>query len=395
MNTSKTIIDSFYFKKFAKSGKDPYFRIGKLNVGGDYPCFITAEIGINFNGNKKVAFRMIDAAANAGCNAVKFQLFRYERMYAKNAGSLVTAEGKKVPISKIIKNSELSFDWLKDLKQYSSNKGVEFFASVCDETSADILETVDPCAYKIASYEITHIPLIKHVGKKGKPIILSIGGAEIGEVAEAIKAIKITGNSQIVLMHCIAQYNAPLSKLNLNVLKTLKLQFPEVVIGYSDHSSDPVSAPEAAIALGAKMIEKHITLDRKSEGPDHSFALEPFELKQMVNTIRLTEELVVKGREVAVDSRVLGLSKVEASSNEEYIRQFAYRMIYVTTPIKKSQPLTRNNTAILRPGENYKKIPKNGIIPKYYDFLMQRRICANKNLKVGIAISWEDVLNIA
>lgn len=372
------------------------FKIGKQRVGGNYPCFIIAEIGINYNGNKETSLKMIDVAADAGCNAVKFQIFRLETMYAKNAGRLITADGKKVVINKLIKDSQLPFDWLKDLKDYSLNRRMEFFASVCDELSADALETVDPSAYKIPSYEITHIPLIKHVAKKGKPVIFSIGGAQIDEVAEAVKTITETGNKQLVIMHCVAHYGTPLNTLNLNVIKTLKLQFPEAVIGYSDHSSDPVIAPVAAVALGAKVLEKHITLDRKAEGPDHSFALEPHELKKMVDAIRQAEKLMSKGRKVEINSAVLGSSKIETSPIEEYIRKFAFRMIYVTSPIKKGKPITRSNTALLRSGENFKKLPENGIPPRYYDFLLQRnrKICVNNNLTIGQAISWEDILRI-
>lgn len=372
------------------------FKIGKQRIGGNYPCFIIAEIGINYNGNKETSLKMIDVAADAGCNAVKFQIFRLETMYAKNAGRLITADGKKVMINKLIKDSQLPFDWLKDLKDYSLNRRMEFFASVCDELSADALETVDPSAYKIPSYEITHIPLIKHVAKKGKPVIFSIGGAEIGEVAETVKAIKETGNNQIVLMHCIAHYGVPLEMLNLNVLKTLQLQFPEVIVGYSDHSSDPVSAPVAAVALGAKVIEKHITLDRKAPGPDHSFALEPQELKKMVDAIRQTEKLVSKGEQIVVDSAILGSAKIETSANEEYIRKFAYRMIYTTLPIRKGKPITKRNIAVLRSGDNYKKLSPKAIAPKYYDLLIQRgrKICVNRDLLPGQAITWEDVFRI-
>ncbi len=370
------------------------FKIGKKTIGGSSPCFIVAEIGINYDGEREKALKMIDAAVDAGCDAVKFQVFRSERMYAKDAGSLIVATGDSVDIHDLIKQMELPYEWLSELKTYTEKAGLEFFSSVCDEVSADVLEEVGVETYKIASYEITHLPLIQHIAKKGKSIIMSCGGATIMEVEEAIQAAVGTGLTKIVLMHCIAQYNAPLETLNLEVIKTLKLQYPEIIIGYSDHSSDPVIAPVAAVALGAQMIEKHITLDRKSPGPDHSFALEPDELKEMVKEIRATEKKLAQGKKITLDARVLGSSKCQTLENEVYVRKFAYRLLYATQKIPAGTAFSVKNIAVLRSGESYKKYYETGLHPRYYHLLTdpKKKYKSTKSISVGEAITWDDVL---
>lgn len=370
------------------------FSIGKKKVGGDNPCFIVAEIGINFDGDRQKALRMIDAAAAAGCDAAKFQVFRSERMYAKDAGSLIVATGESVDIHTLIKQMELPYEWLTELKQYTQAAGLEFFSSVCDEVSADILEKTEVETYKIASYEITHLPLLEHIAKKRKSIIMSCGGATMMEVEEAVQTVKAAGLDKVVLMHCIAQYNAPLDTLNLNVIKTLKLQYPELIIGYSDHSSDPVIAPVAAVALGAQMIEKHITLDRSTPGPDHSFALEPHELKKMVQAIRKTEEKLAAKKAIKLDSTVLGSSKCQTFENEVYVRKFAYRLLYAIKPISPGEALTTTNIAVLRSGESYKKYYDVGLHPRYYHLLTnsEKQYQATRALAVGQALTWDDIL---
>lgn len=370
------------------------FKIGKHAIGQNQPCFIVAEIGINFDGEREKALRMIDAAVDAGCDAVKFQVFRAERMYAKDAGSLIVATGETVDIRDLIKQMELPYDWLKELKSYAEKKGVEFFTSVCDELSADVLEKANVSAYKIASYEITHLPLIEHVAKKGKPLIMSCGGATIAEVEEAIVTAKNAGLTKIVLMHCIAKYDAPLNTLNLNVIRTLKLQYPEIIIGYSDHSSDAVIAPAAAVALGAKMIEKHITLDRSTPGPDHSFALEPHELKAMVKEIRKTEKKLQDKRSISVKTEVLGTTKCDTFPNEEYVRKFAYRLLYATRRIKAGERITKDAIAVLRSGESYKKYYSTGLHPRYYKLLTgTKKYVATRPINIGQAITWSDILS--
>ncbi len=203
--------------------------IGKTKVGGNNPCFIVAEIGINFDGKYEQALSLIDVAKKASCNAVKFQLFKAGKMYTKNAGNFQIANGSQRDIIKIVKEGELPPEWIPKLKKYANDKGLEFFSTVCDEEGADILESYGVDAFKIASYEITHIPLLRHIAKKKKPIIFSSGGATLSEIKEALKVFQEEGNSEIALMHCIAKYPAPLEILNLKVIRSLRLNFPDLV----------------------------------------------------------------------------------------------------------------------------------------------------------------------
>jgi sialic acid synthase SpsE len=375
----------------------PRFKIGKKWIGRGEPCFIVAEIGINFDADHEKALEMIDASAEAGCDAVKFQVFRSERMYTQGAGKLVAANGKKVDIHKLLKTVELPYEWLSELKKYAEKRGMEFFASVCDEISADALRDSGTVAYKIASYETgSHIPLIAHVSGKGLPIIMSCGGCTISETEEAVETSRSQGQKNIVLMHCIAKYDAPLSTLNLNVIKTLMGQFPGLIIGYSDHSAHATAAPIAAVALGAKMVEKHITLDKKSEGPDHSFALEPKELKDMVKAIRKTEANLKAGKGIQVDTKVLGRADRNPFLEEVYVRDFAFRKIFVIKNIKKNELISANNIAVLRPGEKGKKYAKLALNSRYFDLLIGKNgkgARATHPMKVGDPVTWNDVLH--
>lgn len=359
--------------------------IGKTKVGGDNPCFVTAEIGINFDGKYEQALKLIDVAADARCNAVKFQLFSATKMYAKNAGKHKNAKGEYDDIIEVVKKGELPVDWIPQLKKYAEEKGLEFFSTVCDEEKADVLEKYGVSAFKIASYEITHIPLLRHVARKKKPIIFSCGGAEIKEISEALDVFKEEGNNEIALLHCVAQYGAELESLNLGIITTLKSAFPDIIIGYSDHSSDSIVAPKTAVALGAKIIEKHITLDRNLPGPDHSFALNPDELKLMVKTIRKTEEKIKKGEEIEIDSKILGSSE-RKTFEQEKDREFTYRCVFAKKNIKKGDLFSQNNIAVLRPGEN-----KRGLEPKYYELLI-RGYRATRDIAENKSLTWDDVL---
>lgn len=361
-------------------------KIGKNKIGGNYPCYIVGEIGINFDGKFDQAIELINAAADAGCNAVKFQLFKAETMYAKNAGKYKISTGEKQDITEIVKNAELPYEWIKSLKKYASSKKLDFFSSVFDEKNAEELEDNNVVAFKIASYEVTHLPLIKHVAKFNKPVIISSGGSNLDEVIEAIRAIKSQGNKKIVLMHCMAMYPIPLFKTNLKIISTLRLVFPDLIIGYSDHTSEPFDAPVTAVSLGAKVIEKHITIDRKLSGPDHSFALNPGELKEMVKKIRETERKLKNGNSIPLNKRILGSSERKTYPEEEYVRKFTYRGIFSTKSIRKGERFTRKSLAVLRPGIN-----SNGLHPRFYELILSG--CkATRDIPEGKGIKWEDLL---
>lgn len=261
---------------------------------------------------------------------------------------------------------ELPHDWLPKLINYCDKKDIIFLCTPFDEASVDVLEKNNVQAYKIASYSITHLPLISHIAKKGKPIIFSTGASNITEIKKAVETIKETGNNQIAMMQCVAKYPASLSSMNLKVIPSLVNIF-KVPVGLSDHSRDPIIAPLGAVALGAKLIEKHFTSDNTLPGPDQEFAILGDELKLMVNSIRKLEE-------------ALGDEKKDILNEEKDLYGFARRYIYAKEDIVKGEKFTKGNLAILRSG-----IVSKGLEPsKLYEILGKK---ASVNIKKGEPIN--------
>jgi len=343
-------------------------KIGERWVGEGEPCFIIAEAGSNHNGSLEMAKRLIDVAAQAGADAVKFQTFRARALYSTKAGT-IDAERIGAPIYEALAKLEMPPAWIPELAQYCRQKGSIFLSSAFDEESVDALTPYVP-AFKIASYEITHIPLILHIATKNLPIILSTGTAELDEVAEAVTTIRQAGVQDIILLQCTAEYPAPVDSLNLRALVTMRDVF-KVSTGLSDHSRDPVLAPAAAVALGANVIEKHFTLSNLLPGPDHEFALEPHELRLMIKHIRQTE--------LALGTGVKSRHPVEAKRTA-----FGRRCVFAIQDIQPGEIFTTRNVAILRCGEL-----NPGLHPKY---LMQ--ILGAKSVRLvtsGTPVSAEDV----
>lgn len=342
-------------------------KVGKKLIGYGQPVFIIAEIGINHNGNFEQALRMIDVAVEAGVDAVKFQAFKAKAMYSEKAGYLNYASKKK-SILKIVEDMEMPEDWPAKLAKYAKRKKVILFSSVCDEASVDLMDPYMD-VYKVTSYEMTHIPLLKYIAVKDKPIIMSTGTANLAEVKESVKAIYSTGNKQLIIMQCTGKYPAPLSSINARAILTLKKEF-DVPVGLSDHSRDPITAPMTAVALGANLIEKHITLSRKLPGPDQAMAIEPYELKEMVKRIREVEQTLGTGEKVT-------------QKEEEYVKGFARRSIFATRVIKKGDAITAENAAVLRSGE------MKGILkPSDWEKLIGRR--STRMIKINQALSLHD-----
>ncbi|MFA5412009.1 MAG: N-acetylneuraminate synthase family protein [Candidatus Micrarchaeia archaeon] len=338
-------------------------KIGNRMAGEGEPCFIIAEAGSNHNGKLEQAKKLIDEAAKAGADAVKFQLFKAEKLYVKPAGSAdYLKDGKS--IFQIIKDMELPEEWLGTLSSYCDKKGIFFLSSVFDEESADLLDRYVP-AHKIASYECNHIPLIRHVARKGKPVIISTGASTMEEIRDAVNAVRSEG-AQLALMQCTAKYPAPLTAVNVKVVKTLMDKF-DVPAGFSDHSREPFIAPLAAVALGASIIEKHFTLDNSLPGPDHKFALEPGELKLLVEYIRGTE-------------KALGTEEKFVLPEEKELYDFAKRSIHAIRNIRKGEIFSSENVAALRPGKAGRGLP-----PKYLEQII------GKKAKRDIA-AWKGIL---
>ncbi|MER3124010.1 N-acetylneuraminate synthase family protein [Bacillus pumilus] len=364
-----------------------HFYIGDRKVGDGAPVFIIAEAGINHDGKLDQALALIDVAKEAGADAVKFQMFQADRMYQKEPGLYETAKGEEVSIFSLVEQMELPPEWLPALLTRCEEKGLIFLSTVCDEESADLLNQTDPLAFKLASYEINHLPLMRHTASFQKPIIFSTAGATIADVHEAYEAITSEQNHQVAIMHCVAKYPAPRAYTNLRVLQTLASAFPEAVIGFSDHSEHPTEAPVAAVKLGAAMIEKHFTVDKTLPGADHSFALDPEELKEMVQHIRAAEKDRKQSETDAhsVSEELLGSSYKTTTAIEGPIREFAYRGIFTTKGIAKGEALTAENLAVLRPGQK-----SQGLHPRYMEILLGTK--AVRDIPAHTGVSWKDVL---
>lgn len=349
-------------------------KIGRRVIGEGNPCFIIAEIGANFRfsenpeENYKHALLMIDIAAEAKANAAKFQLYRDKKLYAREAGAAAYI-GKTKSINEIIREMELPYEWLPLLKKRCEEKGLVFLCSPFDEESANELEKIGVEAYKIASYEITHLPLIKHIAKKGKPMILSLGTSDYKDITKAMNAIKAQGNRQIALLQCTAKYPAPLSTVNLNVIPQLRKKFGTVV-GLSDHSRQPLIAPLGAVALGASIVEKHFTTGNNLPGPDQGYAILPEELKQLVSSIRQLEE-------------AMGSSKKIVLPEEKELHHFCRRSIFAIESIGKGEKFSGKNIAVLRCGKK-----EMGIAPEHFEKLIGKK--AKRDIAKNTAIVRKD-----
>jgi N,N'-diacetyllegionaminate synthase len=308
-------------------------------------CYVIAEAGSNHNGEWDLAERLVGVAADAGADAVKFQLFRAERMYPHDAGHADYLRDE-TDIYEIIARMELPEEWLPRLHALCVDRNLDFLVTPFDELSADAIEHYVP-AYKIASYELTHEPLVRHIARKGKPLIMSTGAATPEEVGEALAAARDAGAEDVVLLQCTAAYPARLESLNVGSLADLRDRFG-VPVGLSDHSADPVLAPVLAIGLGAAIVEKHFTLDRDLPGPDHRFALEPDGLARLVAAVRDAET-------------ARGSARKEVHADELELRAFARRSIFALRDIEAGEILDETAVAVLRRGKRGDGLPPSAL----------------------------------
>lgn len=343
-------------------------KIGPYKIGKGQPSFIIAEAGSNHNKNFSLAKKLIKAAVAAQANAVKFQLFVPDKLYAAGAGS-ADYLGDSQSIHEILDAVKMPTTWIQKLSLECKTKKILFLCSAFDETSVDL---IDPyvAAHKIASYELTHLPLIKHIAKKGKPILLSTAMANIDEIQEALEVIAKTGNRNVVLMQCTACYPNPIEDSHLRVIPALQDRF-HIPVGLSDHSRNPFVNPIAATALGGNILEKHFTLDNNLPGPDHQFAITPDELHTLIQSVRETE--------MALGSPLKKLLPVEKE-----LFTFARRHIHAIRPIKKGEKLSKENIAILRSGK-----VSPGLPPRDFEWVCGKR--AARNISQGRGIRKGDV----
>jgi sialic acid synthase SpsE len=311
------------------------FEIRGRPLGLTGPCFVIGEAGSNHNGSFEQALALIDAAADAGCDAVKFQVFRARRLYPKTAGQSDYL-GDPRSIFDIIAAMELPEDWLPRLRERADARDLAFIASPFHEEAVAVLDPfVD--AFKIASYELTHAPLLREVAARGKPVIMSTGASNLDEVREAVATLEQAGCRELALMQCTAAYPSPPEAVNVRALVTLRETFG-IPSGLSDHSEDPIVAPMAAAALGAAVLEKHYTLSKRLPGPDHAFAIEPEGLARLVAGVRAVE-------------RVMGSGHKAVHGVEDELRAFARRVIITTQAIAEGEPFSRANVDVLRRGK--------------------------------------------
>lgn len=315
-------------------------------IGEGQPVYIIVDIAANHNGDLNTAKKLIEKAAEAGVDAVKFQTYTADKLYSKK-----TPKFSKDPIKPydLIKKVEHPREWIPILSEYSRKLNIDFLSSPFDYEAVDLLDEVGVPLFKVASSEIVDLELIKYIAQKGKPMIISTGMANLGEIEEAVNVVKETGNNNIVLLHCNTVYPTPEHVVNLKAIDTIKAAF-KVPVGFSDHTLG-WHIPIAAVARGASVIEKHFTLNRRQEGPDHSFSIEPDELKLMVKQIRDVEKAIGDG-----------IKKVTIEEMESY--QKGRRSIIAKINIPKGTKITRDMLVVKRPGY--------GIKPKYIDLVVGR-----------------------
>lgn len=270
--------------------------IDRWRIGPGFPCFVIAEAGVNHNGDMTLAHRLIDAAADAGADAVKFQAFIAEELVTRNAPKaayqLATTPAEEKNQFAMLKALEVRAEQHAELKRHCETRGVAFLCTPYEFGSADMLDRLDVAAYKVASTDTTNVPFLRHLAAKGRPVILSTGLSSLAEVEEAMAALK-TIRDRVVLLHCTAEYPAPAEDANLRAMATMATAFG-CPVGFSDHTVG-IHVSAWAAALGACALEKHFTLDRTLPGPDHRASIEPAELAELVRSVRLVEKALGDG----------------------------------------------------------------------------------------------------
>lgn len=314
--------------------------------------YIIAEAGVNHNGSLELAKKLVDKAKDAGADCIKFQTFVAANLTSKSASK---AEYQKQQTDsnesqyEMLKKLELSFDEFVQLNEYCKKKDIEFLSTAFDFDSIEFLNSIDMGIWKIPSGEITNLPYLVKIAKLGKPIILSTGMSTMDEIKAAVSILRENGSGEITVLHCTTEYPTPYVDVNLKAMNTIKTIF-KLPIGYSDHTVG-LEISIAAAAMGAVVIEKHFTLDRNMEGPDHKASLEPDELKAMISAIRNVEAAIGDGEKKPVKS-------------EEKNITIARKSIIAKYNIKKGEIFTEDNLTVKRPG--------NGISPmRWYEVIGQ------------------------
>jgi len=329
-------------------------KIGKHFLGKNKPVFVIAEAGVNHNGKIHLAKRLVDAAIDANADAIKFQTYVTNKLVSK----------KLAPqMYKMLQKYEMRDKDFEELRDYSKSSGIIFSSTPFDTKSCDLLEKLSVPFYKLGSGDLENIPLIIHASKKKKPILLSTGMSTNQEITQALHSI-LPYNNNLILMHCTSLYPANFNEANLNIIPEMNKRF-RVPMGYSDHTLG-YEASLAAVSLGACVIEKHITLDNKMQGPDHKASLDPQTFKKMISSIRNIE-------------KSFGSNTKKVLTRELQTKKIARRSIVAIHNIPKGKVIDKSDIDILR--------PYGGIEPKYFNKVLGKK--SKISIKNGSFVSWK------
>ncbi|MBX3112552.1 MAG: N-acetylneuraminate synthase [Fimbriimonadaceae bacterium] len=331
-------------------------------------CFIIAEAGVNHNGSLDLAMKLVDVAADSGADAVKFQTFSADRLVTKSARKAAyqaetTGAGNQYEMLKAL---ELTADDFRQLARHCRERHVEFMSTPFDLEDADLLADIGVRAFKTPSGELTNLPYLEHVARKGKPMYVSTGMADLGEVERAVSVVRSAGNDDLTLLHCVSSYPAPFDQVNLNAMATMELAFGAPV-GFSDHTQG-IEACVAATAVGAACLEKHFTLDRSLPGPDHQASLEPDELRRLVTAVRNVEA-------------ALGDGVKRRMPCEEDTARVARRSVTLSRPVSSGHVLGASDLVLRRPGD--------GVTPDRMSECVGRTVA--RDLPEGATLQWADL----
>ena len=342
------------------------FSIGQRKIGDGNPAYLIAEMSANHAQDKSRALEIIHAAKEAGADCVKIQTYTADTITLNCRNSYFTLDGgtwNGENLHDLYGKAYTPWEWQPDLKAEADKIGIDFFSTPFDPTAVDFLEEMGVQFYKIASFEVVDIPLIKKTAATGKPIIMSVGMATLPEIEEAVQAVYSTGNHQLALLKCSSSYPAIPTHMNLKTIPDMKERF-RLPVGLSDHSMGSIAAV-TAVALGANIIEKHFCLGREIENPDSSFSMEPEEFKEMVDNIRKIE---------------LALGQVTYELTPKAAREREHsRSLFVAKNMKAGEVFTPENLRSVRPA--------NGLHTKYYEEILGKRITRDADL--GTPMSWD------
>ena len=346
---------------------NPILNINGRTIGAGHPCYIVAELSANHRQNFDEAVKLIEAAKESGADAIKIQTYTPDTLTIDCDNSYFRIKKGSIwedrNLYDLYNEAQTPWEWQPQLKEIAEQLGLDFFSTPFDSTAVDFLAEMDVPAYKIASFEIIDLPLILKIAETGKPIILSTGMANLAEIDEAVNTIRSTGNHQLALLKCTSAYPAPPEDMNLRTIEHLSRAY-KVPAGLSDHTLN-LAVPVVAVALGACIIEKHLTLRRSDNGPDSAFSLEPTELKEMIAAVRTAE-------------RAIGEVCYEITLKEKESRLFR-RSLFAVEDIKAGQIFTDQNIRSIRPGY--------GLHPRYLKVILEKK--AAKNINRGTPLDWK------